>query len=121
MRARSCIDSMVRFLATPPPPAQRWTSIHANSSLVRFPLPLPPADRSVTYTDSDGNTVSETNSRYGDTCHGHGGSDIFPFGLLDTDIDGFEVGGSALRPLAQPIPGGTDDTHPNTYRYAVRP
>lgn len=47
--------------------------------------------RSVTYTDSDGATVSEMNSRYGDTCHGHGGSDVFPFGLLDTDIDGFEV------------------------------
>lgn len=53
-----------------------------------FPL----AERSATYTDSDGNAVSEMNSRYGDTCHGHGGSDVFPFGLLETDVDGFEVG-----------------------------
>eukprot|EP00752_Nemacystus_decipiens_P008279 g7402.t1 len=48
-------------------------------------------DTDVTYTDSAGNTVYDMNSRYGDTCHGHGGSDVFPFGLLDTDIDGFEV------------------------------
>lgn len=56
---------------------------------------------SATYTDSDGATVSEMNSRYGDTCHGHGGSDVFPFGLLDTDTDGFEVSGPCID--LQPI------------------
>eukprot|EP00903_Cladosiphon_okamuranus_P021957 g20189.t1 len=48
-------------------------------------------DADVTFTDSDGNVVSLVNSEFGDTCHGHGGSDIFPFGLLETDIDGFEI------------------------------
>ncbi|CAN0234756.1 unnamed protein product [Pylaiella littoralis] len=28
---------------------------------------------------------------YGEACDGHGGSDVFPFGLLDTDTDGFEI------------------------------
>lgn len=51
----------------------------------------PPFKRSVTYTDSDGTIVSESISKYGDTCTGHAGSDVFPFGLLDTDTDGFEV------------------------------
>lgn len=30
-------------------------------------------------------------SKYGDECSGHRGYDVFPFGFLDTDIDGFEV------------------------------
>ncbi|CAM9789553.1 unnamed protein product, partial [Scytosiphon promiscuus] len=30
-------------------------------------------------------------SKYGDECTGHRGFDVFPFGFLDTDIDGFEV------------------------------
>ncbi|CAM9863802.1 unnamed protein product [Pylaiella littoralis] len=30
-------------------------------------------------------------SNYGEACDGHGGSDVFPYGLLDTDTDGFEV------------------------------
>lgn len=37
---------------------------------------------------------------YGEACDGHGGSDVFPFGLLDTDTDGFEVRGNrAALPL----------------------
>lgn len=32
-------------------------------------------------------------SSFDDSCVGHGGSDIFPFGILDSDIDGFEVRG----------------------------
>lgn len=45
----------------------------------------------VSWPDSDSTSSSEVVSRYGDTCNGHSGSDVFPFGLLDTDTDGFEV------------------------------
>lgn len=48
-------------------------------------------DGDITYTTPDGTTVSESISLYGDTCVGHRGSDVFPFGLLDDDDDGFEV------------------------------
>ncbi|CAN0425290.1 unnamed protein product [Ectocarpus fasciculatus] len=48
-------------------------------------------DSEFSYTDSDGNTVVETTGIYGDTCHGHGGSDMFPFGLLDNDDDAFKI------------------------------
>ncbi|CAM9627145.1 unnamed protein product, partial [Pylaiella littoralis] len=48
-------------------------------------------DEDTTYTNTDDTTVSEFISFYGDTCSGHRGSDVFPFGLLDTDIDGFTV------------------------------
>eukprot|EP00752_Nemacystus_decipiens_P002258 g2139.t1 len=44
-----------------------------------------------TWPNNDATSTSERLSNYGDTCVGHGGSDVFPFGLLDTDIDGFEV------------------------------
>lgn len=44
-----------------------------------------------TWPNNDAMSTSERISNYGDTCVGHGGSDVFPFGLLDTDIDGFEV------------------------------
>lgn len=52
----------------------------------------------LTWPDSDASSISEMVSRYGDTCHGHGGSDVFPFGLLDTDTDGFEVGEEPSSP-----------------------
>ncbi|CAM9856817.1 unnamed protein product [Pylaiella littoralis] len=48
-------------------------------------------DEDISYTNTDGTTVSESISFYGDTCSGHRGSDVFPFGLLDTDIDGFTI------------------------------
>ena len=53
-------------------------------------------DSDITITKPDGTTVSEIVSMYGDTCVGHRGSDVFPFGLLDTDDDGFEVTPRAL-------------------------
>ena len=49
------------------------------------------ADSDVEITLPDGTTTTEYISTYYDTCFGHHGSDIFPFGLLDKDIDGFEV------------------------------
>lgn len=48
-------------------------------------------DSDVTYTDDDGATVVESVSLYGETCSGHRGSDVFPFGLLDSDTDGFTI------------------------------
>lgn len=48
-------------------------------------------DSDVIITNPNGVTVSESISMFGDTCLGHRGSDVFPFGLLDGDTDGFEV------------------------------
>lgn len=45
----------------------------------------------MTWPNNDATSTSEKLSNYGDTCVGHGGSDVFPFGILDTDVDGFEV------------------------------
>lgn len=48
-------------------------------------------DENISYTDENGDSVSEMISLYGEDCTGHRGSDVFPFGLLDTDTDGFTV------------------------------
>lgn len=48
-------------------------------------------DSDITITRPDGTTVSESMSLYGEDCEGHRGSDVFPFGLLDSDTDDFEV------------------------------
>lgn len=48
-------------------------------------------DENISYTDDDGSTVTETLSLYGESCTGHAGSDVFPFGLLDSDDDGFTI------------------------------
>lgn len=48
-------------------------------------------DENISYTDEDGSEVSETVSLYGEDCTGHRGSDVFPFGLLDADEDGFTI------------------------------
>lgn len=48
-------------------------------------------DDNISYTDGDGSTVTETLSLYGEDCTGHRGSDVFPFGLLDSDEDGFTI------------------------------
>ncbi len=45
----------------------------------------------LTWPDSDDSSTNTMISRYGLECNGHGGSDVFPYGLLDTDTDGFEV------------------------------
>ena len=44
----------------------------------------------MTWPDNGDQTIDIMTSRY-DACDGHGGSDVFPFGLLDTDIDGWAV------------------------------
>ena len=42
------------------------------------------------WPDGNDSTTDIKLSTY-DNCVGHGGSDVFPFGLLDTDIDGWTV------------------------------
>lgn len=46
----------------------------------------------ISYITPDGVPVREkVISRYGQECVGHRGSDVFPYGLLANDTDGFEV------------------------------
>ena len=48
-------------------------------------------DEDVEVTLPDGTTYTQYISMDGTECSGHHGSDIFPYGLLSSDIDGFEV------------------------------
>lgn len=48
-------------------------------------------DSDITYTESDGTVVSESLSLFHESCEGHHGSDVFPFGLMDADNDGFTI------------------------------
>lgn len=48
-------------------------------------------DSDVTITASDGTTYTESVSAYSDSCVGHRGSDVFPFGLLKNDVAEFKV------------------------------
>ena len=49
------------------------------------------ADEDVTITLPDGTSYTDSLSIYSPECNGHHGSDIYPFGLLATDEDGFEI------------------------------
>ena len=42
------------------------------------------------WPDGNDSTTDIKLSAY-ENCVGHGGSDVFPFGLLDSDIDGWTV------------------------------
>lgn len=42
------------------------------------------------WPDNDSSSLNISNYD-SSTCVGHGGSDVFPFGMLDTDSDGFQV------------------------------
>lgn len=53
----------------------------------------------MTWPDNDATSTSEELGFYGGACKGHGGGDVFPFGLLDNDPDGFEVGGGGTEPV----------------------
>ena len=48
-------------------------------------------DNDVTYTASDGTTYTESISLYSEECGGHRGKDVFPFGLLEADVNDFTV------------------------------
>lgn len=48
-------------------------------------------DIDLTITLPDGSHSTHFISSYYEDCFGHRGSDVFPYGLLDSDVDGFEV------------------------------
>ncbi|CAN0387437.1 unnamed protein product [Pylaiella littoralis] len=85
LQASSSLDPS--FWSTHPTMERLWMFSILTGHITDFTWP----DDNLSYTDKDGSTVSETLSLYGEDCTGHRGSDIFPFGLLDTDIDGFTV------------------------------
>ncbi|CAN0275670.1 unnamed protein product, partial [Hapterophycus canaliculatus] len=85
LQASSSLDPS--FWSTHPTMERLWMYGVLTGHITDFTWP----DTDVTYTDKDGSTVSETLSLYGEDCTGHAGSDVFPFGLLDTDIDGFTI------------------------------
>lgn len=84
-KASSSLDPT--FWATHPTMERLWMFSEITGGIDELTWP----DEDVTYTDDDGTVVSESLSLYGDTCEGHAGSDVFPFGLLDTDTDGFTI------------------------------
>lgn len=75
------------FYATHPTMERLWMYSVLTGHVQDFSWP----DSDVTVTEPDGTESSEVVSLFGETCRGHRGSDVFPFGLLDTDVDGFEV------------------------------
>lgn len=48
-------------------------------------------DTTVTFATPDGVSHTEALSDGGDSCIGHRGSDVFPFGLLEYDTDSFQI------------------------------
>ncbi|CAN0363328.1 unnamed protein product [Pylaiella littoralis] len=79
-------------------------NIHAGSSFDPTFWPIHPAMErlfmfsvltgqitDMTWPDNDATSTSEELGFYGGACLGHGGGDVFPFGLLDNDPDGFEI------------------------------
>ncbi|CAN0329747.1 unnamed protein product, partial [Hapterophycus canaliculatus] len=75
------------FYSTHPTVERLWMYTVLTGQMKDYSWP----DSDVTITKRDGTTVSEAISLFGDTCLGHRGSDVFPFGLLDNDSNGFEV------------------------------
>lgn len=50
------------------------------------------ADSNMVMATKDDEVYEELISAYGETCMGHRGFDVFPFGLLENDTNGFKVG-----------------------------
>lgn len=48
-------------------------------------------DESTTVTGSDGSSYETSLSLFGDSCVGHRGSDVFPFGITNDDDPGFQI------------------------------
>lgn len=48
-------------------------------------------DNDLDYVDLDGSEVHKVLNIYSETCSGHKGGDVFPYDLLDSDVDGFQV------------------------------
>ncbi|CAM9999705.1 unnamed protein product, partial [Ectocarpus fasciculatus] len=85
LQASSSLDPS--FYATHPTMERLWMYAVLTGQMKDFTWP----DEDITVTKPDGTVESESLSLYGDTCLGHGGSDVFPFGLLDSEDDGFEI------------------------------
>ena len=64
-----------------------WQFAVATGQVTEFRWP----DNDRQTTLPDGSTYTEYVSKYYENCDGHRGSDIFPYGLLDQDVNGFEV------------------------------
>ncbi|CBN79226.1 ortho-aminophenol oxidase [Ectocarpus siliculosus] len=85
LQASSSLDPS--FYATHPTMERLWMYAVLTGQITDFTWP----DDDVTITKPDGTVEVESLSLSEDACQGHGGSDVFPFGLLDSDTDGFEV------------------------------
>lgn len=48
-------------------------------------------DEEITTTLSDGTSYTKKLSVFPNDCVGHAGQDVFPFGLVDNDVDDFRV------------------------------
>lgn len=88
------------FYATHPTMERLWMYTVLTGQMKDYTWP----DSDITVTKPDGSTVSESLSLYGETCAGHRGSDVFPFGLLDSDTDGFQVSWLGPRRLVARVP-----------------
>ena len=64
-----------------------WQFSVLTGSVTDFSWP----DEDITYQGPDLTPVERSLSMYGDTCVGHRGSDVFPFGILTSDRAGFGV------------------------------
>ncbi|CBN79225.1 TYRosinase family member (tyr-4) [Ectocarpus siliculosus] len=85
LQASSSLDPS--FWSTHPTMERLWMYVVLTGQITDWSWP----DADVTYTTPDGTVVTESLSEYEESCFGHHGSDVFPFGLLDTDTDGFEI------------------------------
>ncbi|CAM9494069.1 unnamed protein product [Ectocarpus sp. 6 AP-2014] len=85
LQASSSLDPS--FWPTHPTMERLWMYSILTGHITDFTWP----DDDVTVTKPDGTVEVESISLYGETCTGHRGSDVFPFGLLDSDTDGFTI------------------------------
>ncbi|CAM9726487.1 unnamed protein product [Scytosiphon promiscuus] len=85
LQASSSIDPS--FYVTHPTMDRLWMYTVLTGQMNDYTWP----DADVTITEEDGSITFESISLNGETCTGHRGGDVFPFGLLHNDTDGFEI------------------------------
>ncbi|CAN0161250.1 unnamed protein product [Ectocarpus sp. 4 AP-2014] len=85
LQASSSLDPS--FWPTHPTMERLWMYSVLTGQITDFTWP----DDDITVTKPDGTVEVESVSLSNVPCKGHSGSDVFPFGLLDSDTDGFEV------------------------------
>ena len=84
-QSSSSLDPM--FWPVHPTMERLWQFAVVTGQVTKFNWP----DNDIEVPLSDGTTSTEYVSSYYESCYGHHGSDIFPYGLLDSDINGFDV------------------------------